>query len=151
MDPSITDVRFTNESEIKRFIVESTLSKEYDFDITTYGEGLQRIFYIAMSFAACRNGVVLIDEFETAIHYSLLVEFSEFVQMLAETFNVQLFITTHSNECIQAFVTNKCDSTAIMAYQLSNNSGTITVKSVSGDRLSYLIEDISLDIRGGKQ
>ncbi|MGN5004447.1 AAA family ATPase [Aeromonas sp. 82P] len=151
IDPSITDVRFTNESEIKRFIVESTLSKEYDFDITTYGEGLQRIFYIAMSFAACRNGVVLIDEFETAIHYSLLVEFSEFVQMLAETFNVQLFITTHSNECIQAFVTNKCDSTAIMAYQLSNNSGTITVKSVSGDRLSYLIEDISLDIRGGKQ
>ncbi|HAS3638059.1 TPA: ATP-binding protein [Vibrio cholerae] len=148
IDQSILDVRFTNDTEIRRFIVESTSSKTYDFDITTYGEGLQRIFYIALSFAASKNGVLLIDEFETAIHYSLLVKFTEFIQKLSDTFNVQVFLTTHSNECIKAFVNNSLDNSKIMGYQLLNNKGKVSVKAVSGNRLNYLIETIDLDIRG---
>ncbi|MCF5886308.1 MULTISPECIES: AAA family ATPase [Aeromonas] len=151
IDQTIIDVRFTNDTEIKRFIVESTSSKSYDFDITTYGEGLQRIFYIALSFAASKNGVLLIDEFETAIHYSLLVKFTEFIQKLADTFNVQVFLTTHSNECIKAFVNNSLDNSKIMGYQLINNNGDVSIKAVSGKRLNYLIETINLDIRGGEQ
>jgi len=148
VDESINDVRFTDEGELKRFIVESSKSKDKNFDITTYGEGLQRIFYIALSFAACKNGVILIDEFETAIHYSLLIKFTAFVQKLVEIFNVQLFLTSHSNECISAFVTNGISNEEISCFQLKNKSDKIQVKSISGERLNYLIDNIKLDIRG---
>lgn len=130
IDDSITDIRFTDEGELKRFIVESEKNKFSNFDITTYGEGLQRVFYIALSFAAAKNGVILIDEFETAIHYSLLVEFTAFVQQLAENFNVQIFLTTHSNECISAFVNNGFDNKVISGFQLNNDGKRITYKDV---------------------
>lgn len=150
VDNSITDVRFTDDIEIKRFIVESTNSSEKDFDITTYGEGLQRIFSIALSFAGCKNGVLFIDEFETAIHYSLLVEFTRFVQKLSNAFNVQVFLTSHSNECIKAFINNGYNNEDITGYQLINCDGKITSKKVSGERFSYLVNNIDLDIRGDK-
>ena len=54
-------------------------------------------------FAACRNGVLFIDEFETAIHYSLLLEFTKFTQQLAERFNVQVFLYVTFGWTIRAF------------------------------------------------
>lgn len=149
VDDSIIDLRFTEDTELRRFIVESSLVKDRNFDITTYGEGLQRIFYIALSFAACRNGILLIDEFETAIHYTLLVEFSAFIQKLSDSFNVQVFITTHSSECINSFVSNNEPNDVINGYQLIKNEENINVKFVSGERLKKLIDSIKLDIRGG--
>ncbi|MFK5975390.1 MAG: AAA family ATPase [Sulfurovum sp.] len=119
-------------------------------ELTSYGEGLQRIFEIALSFANCRNGVLLIDELETAIHYSLLVDFTKFIQELAVKFNVQVFITSHSKECIDAFVNNGVHNEDISAYFLKNKDNQITTKYVGGDRLKYLVENISLDIRGDK-
>ncbi|APS29997.1 ATP-binding protein [Pectobacterium brasiliense] len=148
IDSTILDVRFTEENELKRFIVESEKSKFSNFDITTYGEGLQRIFYIALSFAASKNGVLLIDEFETAIHYSLLIKFTYFVQKLSENFNVQVFITTHSQECIAAFLNNSGNNKIISGIQLNNKDDEITYKEVDGERLQYLIESLGVDIRG---
>ncbi|VDA11321.1 hypothetical protein BANRA_00439 [Klebsiella pneumoniae] len=60
IEPTIKDVRFTEDMELKRFIVESAYDFNRSFDLTSYGEGIQRIFYIALSFAACRNGVLLL-------------------------------------------------------------------------------------------
>ena len=119
-------------------------------ELTSYGEGLQRIFEIALAFINCKNGVLLLDELETAIHYSLLVDFTKFIQELARKFNVQVFITSHSKECIDAFVNNEFKNDDISAYLLENKDNKISTKYVGGDRLKYLIENISLDIRGNQ-
>ena len=75
-------------------------------DLTQFGEGVQRIFHIGLLFAYARGGIVLIDEFENAIHYTLLRPFTRLVQELAIKFDVQVFLTSHSKECIDAFVQN---------------------------------------------
>lgn len=105
-------------------------------------------FYIALSFAACRNGVLFIDEFETAIHYSLLLQFTKFTQELSERFNVQLFLTSHSSECISAFLNNGYKNEDITGFQLSKKDGKVVVKSAEGARFDYLIKNVDLDIRG---
>ncbi|MDJ0046877.1 AAA family ATPase [Pantoea ananatis] len=148
IEPSIKDVRFTEEMDLKRFIVESSNNSERNFDLTSYGEGIQRIFYIALSFAACRNGVLFIDEFETAIHYTLLLDFTRLTQKLANRFNVQLFLTSHSNECIRAFMENGSENETITGFQLIKNEDGIIVKRAVGDRFGYLIKNLNLDIRG---
>ena len=150
IDSTIQDIRLYDIEDVERFIVDSTKFKDKNLEITNYGEGLQRIFEIALSFAYARNGVVCIDEFETAIHYSLLVKFTEFIQKLADTFNVQVFLTSHSKECIDAFVNNNYKNEEISAYYLENINGEIKTKFVSGERLKYLVENIALDIRGNK-
>ena len=52
------------------------------------------------------EGVLLVDEFENAIHTELLMEFTRLVQDLAVQLNVQVFLSTHSKEAIDAFVLN---------------------------------------------
>lgn len=148
IDSHIEDIEFTEVENIKRFLVDTQSFPDRAVSITSYGEGLQRIFEIALSFAYCKNGVILIDELETAIHYSLLINFTKFIQELAVKFNVQVFITSHSKECIDAFVQNNVHNEDISAFLLENQDGNITTKYIGGDRLKYLIENVSLDIRG---
>lgn len=148
IDSNINDIDLTERNDIKRFLVDSKVFPEKSVDITSYGEGLQRIFEIALSFAYCKNGVVLIDELETAIHYSLLVDFTRFIQELAVKFNVQVFITSHSKECIGAFVENNVHNDDINFYTMirDENNQIMTITYDGESLLNELEQD--LEVRG---
>ncbi|HHO41919.1 MAG TPA: ATP-binding protein, partial [Epsilonproteobacteria bacterium] len=146
-----SDIRYIELSEIddgiKRFIVVADTNAD-NLDITNYGEGLQRIFEIALSFAYCKNGVICIDEFETAIHYSLLVDFTRFIQELSDMFNVQVFITTHSKECISAFVDNKYRNDNIAFFTMTRDREK-KIQSIYYDAKSLQNElEQDLEVRG---
>ncbi len=66
------------------------------------GEGISHIASMVLSMSAARNGIVLIDEIESGIHYSVLESFWSAVANISSIFNVQVFATTHSLECIQS-------------------------------------------------
>jgi len=148
IDSIIEDVRLTDIEDAERFIVDSTQFSDKNLEITNYGEGLQRIFEIALSFAFARNGIVCIDEFETAIHYSLLVKFTKFIQQLADTFNVQVFLTSHSKECIDAFVSNQYNNDEISFYTMvqDDNQQIQTIYYDNKALLNELSQD--LEVRG---
>lgn len=148
IDPKIKDIRLGTYGDLKRFIVDSSSNKYKNLDITNYGEGLQRVFELALSFSYSKNGVLFIDEFETAIHNDLLINFTLFIQELSELFNVQVFLSSHSKECIDAFVKNQYSNEKISAYYLENINGNIEYKYVKGDRLEYLVDSLNIDIRG---
>jgi AAA15 family ATPase/GTPase len=113
-----------------------------------YGEGLQRVFYIALLFAYAENGIVCIDEFENAVYFGLLKEFTKLVQELAIEFNVQVFLTTHSKECVDAFVLNEYRTEDISAYTLlPKKDGTITSRFYPGEELKKLIYNLDKDVR----
>ncbi len=148
IDSNINDIDLTEKNDIKRFLVDSKVFPEKSVDITSYGEGLQRIFEIALSFAYCKNGVILIDELETAIHYSLLVDFTKFIQELAVKFNVQVFITSHSKECIGAFVENEVHNEDINFYTMVRDlEDKIQIITYDGDSLLNKLEQ-NLEVRG---
>ena len=57
---------------------------------------------MALAFHNAQDGAILIDEFENGLHYSKLKAIWERVHLLSREFNVQVFATTHSYECIRA-------------------------------------------------
>jgi AAA15 family ATPase/GTPase len=131
MDSTIEKITLIEDN---RFMV---ISNKLDtaIDITKYGEGMQRVFEIALLMGYNANGILCIDEIDCAIHHSLLVNFSKFLQQLAEKFNVQVFLSTHSKECIDAFIEAKYNGNKdITAYKLTEESGKIVCKYVSGER-----------------
>ncbi len=147
-DPDLIRIEMVNVEGESRFYAHTEASDE-SFDITKYGEGIQRVFEIALLLGYCRNGILCIDEFESAIHKSLLADFSRFVHQLAERFNVQVFLTTHSKECIDAFIENQYKNEKITAFALQENEdGSVACKYVEGTRLERLLESIDIDIRG---
>ena len=119
-------------------------------DLTMFGEGIQRIFKLGMLFAGAKDGVLVIDEFENAIHASLLPRVIELLYQLCLKFNVQLFVTSHSKECIDAFaLSDIIPKNEISAYALIN-TGKIEAVHFTGERLSTLVSAVDFDIRGKK-
>lgn len=66
------------------------------------GDGITRIADLVLAMAGNPNGVVLWDEVENGIHHSILGKLWETIDQISKEFNVQLFLTTHSYECIMA-------------------------------------------------
>ena len=64
------------------------------------GDGMSRLLGIALAMTDAQDGILLIDEIENGIHHSVMTELWKTVADLAERYNVQLFATTHSIECI---------------------------------------------------
>lgn len=117
-------------------------------DLTMFGEGIQRIFKLGMLFAGAKDGVLVIDEFENAIHASLLPQVIELLYQLSVKFNVQLFVTSHSKECIDAFaLSDVIPKDEISAYALINKE-KIEAVHFGGEKLCALVSAVDFDIRG---
>jgi AAA15 family ATPase/GTPase len=147
LDETIEKIDLVNDEGENRFKV-TTSSIDKAIDITKYGEGMQRVFEIALLLGYCRNGILCIDEIDSALHKSLLVKFTEFIQTIAKEFNVQVFLSTHSKECIDAFVENEYADDELTAYALEENEeGKIECNFLLGNKLKQLVETINIDIR----
>jgi hypothetical protein len=66
------------------------------------GDGVSRLLSIVLAIATSRNGIVLIDEFENGIHYSVMPKIWEAVALAAREYDCQVIGTTHSYECLEA-------------------------------------------------
>lgn len=80
--------------------------------LRTFGDGVVRLFGIVLSLCNVRDGVLLIDEFENGLHYSVQVTIWKAIFRLARQLNVQVFATSHSRDCVRAFAEAAADSPA---------------------------------------
>ncbi len=71
--------------------------------LRSLGNGMQRMLGIALALANAKDGILLIDEIENGIHYSVQSELWQLIFQLARRLNVQVFATTHSWDCIEGF------------------------------------------------
>lgn len=71
--------------------------------LASLGEGMRRVLQIILKLVNARDGLLLIDEFENGLHYSVQPKVWAMLFELAERLNVQVFATTHSWDCIKAF------------------------------------------------
>ena len=145
--PSISDIRLVE--DFQRFLVTDD-NFDYSPDLTTYGEGLQRIFFTSLLFASAKDGVVLIDEFENAIHADIIEIFSPFVYELSKEFNVQVFLTSHSKECIDSFVKHipieKMQDFTFHALVREDN-GAVAAREFAGEKFANLLRVGNVDLR----
>lgn len=144
IDAGVRDVVWSNEH--RRFLV--THDAFEAADLSSFGEGIQRVFLTGLLFAGARGGIVLIDEFENSLHTGLLLEFTKLVHELASEFQCQVFLTTHSKETVDAFLMNEYRTDEIVAYLLKREgSATKSVVRFSGPDLKRAVEVGDVDLR----
>ena len=66
------------------------------------GAGMTNVARIVLAVASAAGGVVLVDELENGMHHSVLPDVWRVIDKAAEDFDVQVFATTHSFECVEA-------------------------------------------------
>lgn len=70
--------------------------------LSSMGSGMKKIFQLAMSCLTVENGILLVDEIETGLHYEAQTDMWRLLIETAKELNIQIFATTHSWDCICA-------------------------------------------------
>lgn len=73
------------------------------FPLKSMGDGINHILSIILALVNCENGCLLIDEIDNGLHYSVQENLWRVIFDLAKKLNIQVFATTHSNDCINSF------------------------------------------------
>ena len=71
--------------------------------INIMGDGMFRLLSIILAISDTQDGIVFIDEIENGFHYSSQEILWDAIFKSAKEFNVQIFATSHSIECVKAF------------------------------------------------
>lgn len=73
-------------------------------DLNQFGDGLKHFISIICSLYECSNGYLFIDEIDNGVHYSKLDLLWKIILTISKEQNVQVFATTHSQECIESYI-----------------------------------------------
>ena len=67
----------------------------------SYGDGMRRLLALALAFVQTAGGVLLVDEIDTGLHWTVMEDMWRLVVDTARKSSVQVFATTHSYDCIR--------------------------------------------------
>ncbi len=70
--------------------------------VSYMGEGVSKLLSIILAIANAKDGIVLIDEFENGLHYSVMQKIWEAIGKASREFNCQVIATSHSYECLES-------------------------------------------------
>lgn len=113
-----------------------------------YGDGMSRLLGIALALVNCANGILLVDEFENGLHYSVHAKVWRFLFALSRRLNVQVFATTHSWDCITAFqqVSDEFSGEAQLIRLARLPSGSVAARIFSDDDLRIVTQQ-AIEVR----
>ena len=71
--------------------------------LNSLGDGMLRVLQLALKLFPARGGMLLIDEFENGLHYSVQEKVWQLIFEQANKLDIQVFATTHSWDCVESF------------------------------------------------
>ena len=112
------------------------------------GGGVVRLLKLYLDFFGARNGLVLIDEVENGLHYSVLRNLWDRIRTWTREWNVQFIATTHSAECIDAAMEAFADEPNDLSIHnlFENESGNIKAATFTGEALEGA-RNLHLEVR----
>ncbi len=142
----VFSIRISNTSTI-----EIDIGLDRYLPLNSLGEGVLKIFSYIVRALSVKDGVLLIDEIDNGFHHSALRKLWTALFDICFKHNIQIFATTHSYECIDAFrevyneVREKYNSTDdIQGIRIDadlNEKGKYNPVIYNANRLSSAIED----------
>ena len=123
-------------------------TSENPIPLRRLGDGVTRMFGIALALVNSKNGVLLIDEIENGIHYSVQESLWRFILDVSRRLNVQVFATSHSWDCLKAFqqATLECQSEEGILTRLEMVDGSIRASQFDESELAIATRE-NIEIR----
>ena len=124
--PNIKDVQMLTDENGESYLSAIT-DNGAQRRLENLGGGIVRLLKLYLNFFAVRNGIVLIDEIENGLHYSVLRNLWDRVRVWMREWDVQFVATTHSAECIDAAMEVFADAPGDLSIHnlFANESGNI--------------------------
>lgn len=100
IEPNLTALSSISMGNIS--MIHGDIGLKRKIPVSYMGEGVCKLLSIILAIANAKDGIVLIDEFENGLHYSVMEKIWEGIGRASEEFNCQVIATTHSYECLEA-------------------------------------------------
>ncbi|MFL6194060.1 MAG: AAA family ATPase [Thermoanaerobaculia bacterium] len=75
---------------------------EQRLPLGSLGGGVRHLLGLVLNLHSARGGFLLVDEIDTGLHYSVMVDMWRLVIETAKRLEMQVFATTHSLDCVRA-------------------------------------------------
>ncbi len=111
------------------------------------GEGTVHLLSIVLAIIQARDGIVLLDEIENGIHFSVQDAMWSLITDLTSKINVQVFATTHSLDCVNGFASAaaKTGNFSSKLFRLERRKDSIEIVGFSADEVKLAdIEGIEI-------
>jgi len=131
LEPGVTDVVFLggqpsyDYSEHAGIFVALKGSKRR-VPLGSLGDGMRRLLALSLGLVQSERGVLLVDEIDTGLHYSVMGDMWRLVVEAAIRSDVQVFATTHSYDCV--------DGLAWLCGSFPHLAGEVAVQKIDPDR-----------------
>lgn len=104
---------------------------EIPIPIGSLGDGIWRMLGLTLAIVNARNGVLLVDEIDTGLHFSAMSNMWQLIWKTAKRLNVQVFATTHNSDC--------WTSLAAIANDENPSEEGITIQRIEQDKTSSIL------------
>lgn len=114
--------------------------------IGSLGDGIWRILGLALALVHAENGVLLVDEIDTGLHFSVMSDMWKLVRKTAERLHIQVFATTHSRDAVDSLA-------AISSADVSEHSD-VTIQRIERDKpraVAYTEQEIVVAAERGTE
>ena len=116
--------------------------------LNVYGDGMKKAVLLMSAVIAAKDGILLVDEFETAIHTSAMSKTFKWIVESCKRLNVQAFMTSHSKEAIGKLLKCSPDCLNEMAvYTLYKDSKGTSVRRLEGKKAIEVQDEMGLELR----
>ncbi|NCR38437.1 MAG: ATP-binding protein [Microcystis aeruginosa W13-11] len=116
--------------------------------IGSLGDGFWRMLGLVLAMVNLENGILLIDEIDSGLHFTVMTDMWKFVWETAKKLNIQVFATTHNRDCWQSL------AELITEEKITDNE--ITIQRIDKDkekavsfntRQIYLASERDIEVR----
>lgn len=166
-EPSLVSLLQQFDPEVREVVIRSTMGLRPAIylkharlglaPLSIFGDAMRRAVLLASTLSSLpAGGVLLMDEAEAGIHVGAQQRFFAWILQIAKQRQVQVFMTTHSLEALDALLMAMPGEAAdddVVVFQLHRNqvqepvSDQVQVKRFAGDLLHRLRFDRGLDVR----
>lgn len=112
--------------------------------LKSLGEGVNHLLGIILGLLRARGGVLIVDEIENGIHYSVQRELWRIIFDAAEAWHIQVFATTHSWDCVRGFSSVK--DRYGMLYRIESEADEARAVEFSADEVDIAV-DRQIEVR----
>ncbi len=139
LEPKLTDILVVGTN------IMVDIGQEKYLPIQVMGDGIWRILSALVHIYDCANGIVLIDEVDNGLHYSVMPKFWLSIFKMVLEHNVQMFVTTHNLDSLKGLIEviydNKAYCELLSSYKLiKTESDEVKAVRYDAEHLNFMIE-----------
>lgn len=148
-DPDFVSINLVEEEKSfsRKYVILSKKNKE-GLLLNAYGDGMKKAILLLSAVIRAKGGILLLDEFETAIHVSIMGDVFKWIIETAVKLDVQIFMTSHSIEAISEVL--KCCPNLqkdIRMITLVRAEDDIKVRNVDAVKAIQMMDEYGLELR----